>query len=129
MTVSRLLAVLWTVAILVACTVPGSGLPDSDFLPFGQDKWAHAGLFFGFGWLWVRALPARPWLVVLAGVGYAVATELWQASLPTGRSGEVLDALADVLGLALGIAAGLWTLRQREGSPTFRADVPAESGT
>jgi VanZ family protein len=105
----RTLAIAWSLAILVACSIPGDDLPNVD-LPLGPDKWVHAGLFFVLGALWLWA-GARPRTVLLGGLAFAVGTELWQTALPIGRSGDPYDALADAAGLLL--ALGLWTYRQR----------------
>ena len=109
------LAIAWTVAILVACSLPGSSIPDSPVLPLSIDKWVHAVMFLGFGSLWLTALPGRGWAVFAAGVAYAVAIEVWQAALPVGRSGDPYDALADVVGLMIGLALAAW-LHQRAAS-------------
>lgn len=99
-----LLPVLWTLGILAACSIPGRELPAAPIA--GLDKVAHVVLFAGFGWLWARALPARraAWAGLLgAGLAYAVFTEWYQGLLPLGRSADPYDALADALGLVLGL--------------------------
>lgn len=104
-----LLALLWTIALVVACLVPGNDLPQTAV--WEADKLVHVGLFAVLGWLWLRALPARGsgyWAVVLgAGVVLAGVTELLQGLLPIGRSAEPMDAAADVLGLLLATTAYL----------------------
>lgn len=102
MTPTRL-AVLWTVAVLAACSIPGSQIEPLQFTPFALDKWAHAVLFFGFGVLWTRAQPDKVWGILLAGVAFGIAIEIWQGLLPIGRSPDPLDALADAVGLVAGV--------------------------
>lgn len=74
------------------------------------DKLIHVALFAGFGFLWARALEGKTkgpkWrAVVAAGVAFAVISEAGQMVPYVGRSMHVLDLLADVIGLGLGIWA------------------------
>ena len=109
-------AVAWTVLIVVACLVPGSSLPGVTFVPFSVDKWVHVGMFVGFGALWLAACPGRTWAVVGWGLALAVAIEVWQGALPIGRSPDPFDALADAVGLALGVGLALAVRRAAEGN-------------
>ncbi len=112
MTPTRL-AVLWTVAILIACSVPGPALPETPQLSLSIDKWIHVAMFIGFGGLWSLAAPGRGWAVFAAGVAYAVGIELWQGALPIGRSPDPFDALADVVGLVAGVGLAALARRRR----------------
>lgn len=102
----RWAAGLWTLGILAACSLPGPSMPPAPDL--GLDKVAHVVLFFGFGWLWlISAPPAATYAawVGLAGVLYAVGTEVYQGALPfLDRTADPYDALANLIGLSLGIA-------------------------
>lgn len=102
------LAVTFVVALIILFT-PASGVP-SGFQH--SDKIIHFVLFAalaytsrlaGIGWdrtaLWVLA--------------FAVVSEFLQAILPLGRSGSVIDALADAAGVAVGLIAANWVLPQR----------------
>lgn len=98
-----LLASLWTLVILAACTVPGKNLPDVQF--FSLDKWIHAGMFLVLAVLWL-AVPtfSRRWpTVLLAGVAYGAFTEIYQGWLPWDRTPDSLDFLANCVGLATGV--------------------------
>lgn len=110
------LAALWTLAILIGCALPGNSMPGSPIWSF--DKAIHLTLFGGFGLLWMHALRwpvgKRALWVVVAGLGFAIGTEVVQGFAP-GRSPEVLDAVADVAGVALGV--GLYLLWQRRAVP------------
>jgi VanZ family protein len=111
----KALALLWTLGILAACTVPGQSLPDVSLFEF--DKLIHFALFAVFGWLWMAALQAtaRGLLLTLAGgVAYAVLTEFYQAVLPYARTPDPADALANALGLGAGVL--LFHLRKRKSS-------------
>ena len=109
---TRKAAVVWTVAILAACSVPGPALPQTPGLPLSVDKWVHVGMFLGFGALWSLAAPGRAWTVLAAGLAYAVAIEVWQGALPIGRSPDPYDAVADAVGLVAGLALAAWARRR-----------------
>ena len=96
------LAALWTLAVFVACALPGSALRDFSILT--PDKLYHAFAFLVFALSW-RLAGGRPLAVGVAGVAFAVLIEWWQGNVAVGRYADPYDALADVVGLAL----GLWT--------------------
>lgn len=116
----RTVAVAWTLAVVVACWIPSAWLPQfgglggGGRLPGGSDKWVHALMFAGVGLLWVRVAEDRLGLVVAGGLALALLTEAGQAVLPVGRSMDVLDGAADVLGLALGAGAAWWAARRAQ---------------
>lgn len=117
-------ALLWSLFVLAVCSIPGDDIPSTDFLPLSHDKWVHAGLFFGVGWLWLRAVPRKLWVIAAGGVAFGIGIEIWQMLLPIGRSAELLDAVAD----AVGLAAGLWLgthFRRRESAETTASNVGA----
>lgn len=114
----RILAILWTLGIAAAYSIPISGMPVSTTV-IGWDKLAHFGLFCGFGFLWMHALhPSRSsgfkitshrWAAAIFGVGVAlsVLAEVYQDSLPY-RSAEPYDALANMLGLSVALLFFYW---------------------
>lgn len=107
-------AALWTLAILAACSLPATSLASVEpTLPL--DKLAHFGLFVIFGSLWMRVLcppdATASWgqfrreggrLLVLGGL-FAGASEVYQHLIPVRRMADPYDALADGLGLLVGI--------------------------
>jgi hypothetical protein len=74
------------------------------------DKVVHVGIFAAAAvtGVWVR-LPVR-WLVALLVV-HAVASEFVQHWLLPNRSGDPVDAVADMVGVGLGAMVGVATAR------------------
>jgi len=107
---AKLLALLWTLGILAACSIPGTSLPSVSLWEF--DKVAHFALFFGFGALGLWAYPKRAGWVLLAGLAYAVGTEFYQGLLPWPRTPDPYDALANTIGLFAGVGTMYW-LKQK----------------
>lgn len=108
---------LVTLFILVTTLLPSNQLNESKFLKF--DKIIHA-LVFG-GWTYLFGLvrysytgrPTSYWsLDLLAGIGFGLGIELLQYFLPTNRSAEFYDFLADLLGVLLAIYFLKQTQRQ-----------------
>lgn len=111
----RLLAALWTVGILVALTLPAGSMPDTQTT--GMDKLVHGVLFAGFGVLWLRGLCPpdtehlstyfrwRGGLFFVAGILFAVGTELYQQLLPLERVADPYDVTADLLGFVVAFVA------------------------
>ena len=110
------IAVGWTLVIVALCLLPRRNMPVHESnsgiwrIPH-LDKVLHASVFAGFGWLWMglpvcsaAILAAR---VAAAGLLLAVGTELGQTIPGVNRDCDVFDGLADMTGVALGIAAAL----------------------
>ena len=72
---------------------------------FTPDKLYHIAAFVGYALLWQRA-GARPRTIIATGLLFGVFIEVWQHLLPIGRTADPYDALADAIGLALGIWVG-----------------------
>lgn len=128
------MAVLWTVAIFVACSIPAATLTGLG-PALSADKAIHLGLFLVFGVLWMRALcpPSvgasldrlrRQGLRVLGWGGlFAVGTEVYQHVMPLRRMGDPYDALANGIGLVLsvGVYGILIHRRVAEADPSSRS--------
>ncbi len=101
------------VQVVVLYAPQGTGQP-----PFPHaDKVVHLVVFFVPALLALAArLPARGVVALLAT--HAVVSEVVQGVVLTDRSGDPLDALADLAGVAL--AALVWWLRRRSGRGPFR---------
>jgi hypothetical protein len=102
------IAALLSVVVLFT---PESGVPTA---PPGTDKVIHTLLFalLAFTGLYAKIPRILPLLVVYAGVSEV----LQQLVTPLHRSGDVLDALVDVLGIGLGWAIAS-ALRSRRRDP------------
>ena len=103
-------AALWSLAILAGCTIPGDAL--RSMYIFTPDKLYHIAAFAGYALLWMRA-GVRLRTIIATGLLFGVFIEVWQHTLPIGRSADPYDALADAIGLALGVAAGTVATRAK----------------
>jgi VanZ family protein len=107
--------VLYYVALHHLATQPAAAPVDS----YGLDKVAHAAAFAVLGALLVRARPGAGWRQIgaflLLGAGLGLFDEWSPRSIP-GRSASVLDWVADVIGVSIGLRFGeyIWRL------PEFR---------
>ncbi|WP_312858129.1 VanZ family protein [Pseudonocardia pini] len=79
--------------------LPSSGVPSA---PEGVDKLVHLAVFalLGATGRWAR-IPPLPLVVGLTV--YAVGSEVLQGVLPIDRDFEILDVVADCLGVSLGV--------------------------
>lgn len=105
---ARSMAILWTLFIFVGCLYPGKQLPKMG-MPF-FDKWTHFVLFgvYCFLWLWAAGtITTRKYVnVFFIAVLLGVTVEGLQGMLTfLGRSAELMDAVADMVGAALGTGA------------------------
>lgn len=121
------IAALWTIGIVIACSLPPSTLSAAE-PTLGYDKLAHFGLFAGLGFLWFRGLCSPKgttrrhlWRMgrrlLLVGVLFAVGTEVYQEILPIERTAELYDALADSAGLVVGLGTYLAYAIYRRSAP------------
>jgi hypothetical protein len=113
-------AVAWTILLLALCLAPSRVIPDEKtfsikkYIPW-YDLVVHSTLFAGFAFNWIRAAgsPLRWALVPAAGLLLALGTE-WAQGLPDiQRDPSLLDGLADLAGLAFGLAAAALFARLR----------------
>ncbi|MDR3637041.1 MAG: VanZ family protein [Isosphaeraceae bacterium] len=102
----------WTAILLVLCLLPRHLTPErrSMTIPGGLphlDKVVHVAMFAAFGLLWTRAVAPsrRARMIFVVGVMLAVGTELAQGLVVVDRDPDLLDALADVAGLLMGMAS------------------------
>ncbi len=110
------LAVLWTILILVLCWTPPAMIPvnegtESLTHKLHLDKFLHAGVFTVFTVLWMRTRPAGRTMylwVLLAGTALAAITEIVQNLPIVNREGDFQDAMADFAGVLLGFPLFRW---------------------
>lgn len=107
----RWLALAWSAGIVAVLLDPSPSVSS----PFEHaDKVVHTGLFFGLGFLWtVAERGAKAWIFGLA-MALAALTEIVQATWMAGRSGDLADAVFDLVGATLGTVAAVGVLRWRE---------------
>lgn len=101
-----LLAIFWTLGILLACLIPGNEVPHIR-IPLA-DKWVHFIIFAGFSFLWLstfkHANAAKGVLIFILSILSGYAVELLQDSgITRGRSYDIYDVVADGIGGALGV--------------------------
>lgn len=109
----RLAAWVWTGIVFLLCIWPADELPKSD-IPL-IDKWTHLVLFGGFNFLWLLSasgstkLNRKVLFISFIAIVFGGLIELIQTAVPSlGRSGDLLDVLADAIGVLL--AAMLYLL-------------------
>ncbi|REF37611.1 VanZ family protein [Thermasporomyces composti] len=107
MTRGRAVRLVWWAAFVAACLVnlvavyAPSQPTTSDLSIPHADKVGHLVIFAAVAWTGRGVgLPVRPLLGVL--VLHAVSSEVIQATVLDDRSGDVYDAVADLVGVAVG---------------------------
>jgi VanZ family protein len=118
-------AFLWAALILVLTLSPVPDIPKVTWINiYHVDKFIHAVLFAVLYFLLMRGLTkqqvspgfynrAVAWSIICV-ILYGAATEILQSLIPTGRSGDILDWLADCAGT--GIAYIIYGRRSRQKS-------------
>lgn len=104
------LFVVWAALVLWFSLRPMTGL-----LPGGGhiDKLEHFLAYAGLTALGFAALRGRSIRLLLSVLAFGVTVEGLQAVLPTGRTGSVLDALANTAGAGSAWAVWAWAERRR----------------
>lgn len=107
--IAAALFVVWAGLVLWFSLRPVVPLPGGGHI----DKLEHFLAYLGLTALGFAALGRRSVRLLLAILVFGVAVEGLQAVLPTGRSGSVLDALANTAGAGLAWTGWLWAERRR----------------
>lgn len=105
----------WAAVVLFLTSLPGADLPRVA-VPH-LDKLVHATIYGILGWLIARAMlhsgkVTRSALIVILGVSLFGAIDEWHQQFIPGRSMELFDWFADMLGAATGFVAGAATPRR-----------------
>ena len=107
---ARWLAVaLYGLMIFVASSIPSRALGRAHIWDY--DKWIHAAVYAGLGFLVMRAW-ARLGPSVIVCALYGV-TDEWHQLFTPGRDASAGDALADLVGALLGAALCAMLARRR----------------
>lgn len=96
------------IAVVVASLIPTRSLPQVTL----SDKVEHFIAYALLAALGAKAFPGRPWLLAGALAANGVGVEFLQQAMGLGRQGEVLDALANTLGIAAGLGVS-WLMARR----------------
>ena len=120
---SFLPAAVWTLVIAVACLISSDEIEKVNFADIKyNDKFLHALFYFLFTIFWFQFLRAflknadvrkiRIYVFLLALL-YGSIIEICQATFSSGRSGDILDVVANSTGSALAILA-LWLFKRNK---------------
>jgi VanZ family protein len=106
------IAVIWSLMILIIVFIPGDKIPNhGDWMDvFQLDKAIHFLLFAPFSFFWLlkyhiaNTLSSKVTSIVITiGVMLAIVTEVVQFYFIKGRNGNIADALADIVGIFIGL--------------------------
>lgn len=99
-------ALIVQLVVLYAPTAGSAG-------PFPHsDKVLHSVVFLAPTVLAVL-VTRRPWLVAVVFAAHAVVSEVVQGTVLPLRAGDPVDAVADLVGVVLGVTAGVVLVRRR----------------
>jgi len=95
--------------VLAASLVPQATLPEAGVSDKVEHFVAYAGLAILGAWAFTHRMGRVTAGLIVGGVG----VEILQATMPFGRQGDVIDAFANSLGVALGMGLALLIVRAR----------------
>ena len=103
------IAIVWAVIIAILHAIPGSDFPEFSFSDIFQlDKLIHAVIFMIGVYLFGVALKEQRKIqffgyVVISFIVYGLLLEVLQSLVFVARSTDLLDWLADIIGVFLGV--------------------------
>ena len=103
------IAIVWVVVIAILHAIPGSDFPNFSFSYFFQlDKLIHAVIFMIGVYLFAVALKEQHKIqflryIVISYIAYGLLLEVLQGLVFIERSADILDWLADTIGVFLGV--------------------------
>jgi len=114
----KILFFAYVVLITALSLWPSDGLPDVKLFPYA-DKLIHAGMYAGLTFLMFRAWPgelsgARQILPLLIVIAWGLFIEILQQYSHSGRSFDLTDELANILGFLPGWIGWRWLGRRHE---------------
>ena len=103
----RILAVAWTILTLYLSLISARSASKFDLLDFvGFDKLAHLSFYTIFSFLWamsLRDINTNKNFVLFFSVSFGILMEICQFYLFNGRSFELYDILANIIGSFFGV--------------------------
>lgn len=105
----KFVAIIYFLFIAILHLIPGNSIPKISFSDFFQlDKLIHLILFAGSFLVLIKAFQQYSFknkrlYFMLTCFSYAVSLEFFQSLYATNRSGDILDVLADGLGILVGL--------------------------
>ena len=102
-------AILWTLVISFLFLIPGDKIPAYEV--FSYDKLGHLVFFAIFIYLWLWGITYKDksvnylkisYIVLFCGIGYVAWIEVVQLFLIPGRTGDIGDFLAGMVGCLVG---------------------------
>lgn len=111
----RWVATALVILVILYLTLVPRPLPDNDIEIPGLDKLVHAVMFGGMAAVacvdtakrgrnrFVALRRRQVWVVAVATAAFGGAVEIAQGVMGAGRSGDVLDFVADCVGVAAGV--------------------------
>lgn len=93
-------AIIWTILILIGCSLPGKDLPAITLFDH-FDKVVHFTFFCFFYFLWyagTKPFENKSLILILISFALGFAIEFYQINFVVGRSFDVWDGVADTFG-------------------------------
>ncbi len=101
---------LFALALLVIAWLSLSPIEELPVSVSLWDKAQHAIAYFGLALIGAWAFPDRSGRLAVGLVAFGVGVEILQATMALGRQGDTIDAVANTLGVAVGLALA-WSTR------------------
>jgi hypothetical protein len=94
----------WSTLIILLLSIPGAFVPGTRII--GVDKIVHAAMFALWFYLGVKSMVVannhKVIALIVGGVIFAFASELYQQTFILNRQADVFDVAADIVGLIIG---------------------------
>lgn len=102
---SLILAIGFSLLVLVLSLINMEGIPNFKFSY--TDKFEHVLAYAVISFFWMLSrktgkINLKFWSILLLIIGYGIIIELLQMSVTVNRTGDLLDVLANSLGVVLG---------------------------